>query len=156
MTFGRLLPWRAAVGSEWASGRHVKGETERWCGVAYLLVSLGWGQRLWAKLTLASLFTYRIAPPDRLITSGPYAVWVHPSYSGAILHVTGLLMLLLVTFQRRRLALGCLVSLALAIIAVRVREEEAMLQEHFGEAAWQQHIWGKCRLPVCFAWRHAL
>ena len=52
-----------------------------------------YGVRRWAKAALAGDFVYRIAAPDTLITTGPYAYLVHPSYTGMLLHLAGIIML---------------------------------------------------------------
>lgn len=60
--------------------------------VARLLV-LGGGLRLWCYRTLGRLFTYRLSIEDdhHLITTGPYSVVRHPSYTGWTICTVGLL-----------------------------------------------------------------
>ncbi len=99
-----------------------------WSGIA--LFALGIAINVWAMATLRSLYTVRLSVQagHRLVTSGPYR-WVrHPGYFGFVLALPGM-----------GLALGSLTMLAftaaiLAWIVSRIREEEAMLAEQFGNA----------------------
>ncbi|KAA1476058.1 ICMT-domain-containing protein [Dentipellis sp. KUC8613] len=52
--------------------------------------------RLWCFRTMGRLFTYRLTLRDqhRLVTSGPYAIVRHPSYTGAIMKAGGMLLVL--------------------------------------------------------------
>ncbi|KAJ4986455.1 hypothetical protein SVAN01_08017 [Stagonosporopsis vannaccii] len=122
-----------------------------------LFLYLGTYVRLQAYAQLGTNFTYRIAKPDQLITSGLYAHVRHPSY-------TGLLMVLLATYSlllRQRGLVSCwtplidkgkatdekhaylvpLVGFSCAIymfMVRRVKEEEAMMEKEFGEK-WREH-----------------
>ncbi|KAF8481470.1 hypothetical protein JB92DRAFT_2822143 [Gautieria morchelliformis] len=53
--------------------------------------------RLWCYKTLGTLFTYvlTIRPDHKLITSGPYAIVRHPSYTGSALMITGMILAVL-------------------------------------------------------------
>lgn len=124
---------------------------------ALALLYLGSYIRLQAYAQLGTNFTYRIAKPDQLVTSGLYAHVRHPSY-------TGLLMVLLAfysLFLRQRGLVSCwaplvdekmatdeihaylvpVIGFSCAIYMFmirRVREEEAMMQREFGEQ-WREH-----------------
>jgi hypothetical protein len=144
---GSLKPWSALVGKQWASGQpcpNIPG-SQSWHAMGCVLVLAGWGLRLWSKLTLADFFTYQISLPTDLITDGPYRYWAHPSYAGAIGHVMGTVMLLLVTMKRRVPIGMALFAILCAILIVRVIDEEKMLLQHFGEK-WEAHVLSRCRL----------
>jgi protein-S-isoprenylcysteine O-methyltransferase Ste14 len=53
--------------------------------------------RLWCYKTLGTLFTFQltIRQDHKLITSGPYGIVRHPSYSGGILLLTGMALAVL-------------------------------------------------------------
>jgi protein-S-isoprenylcysteine O-methyltransferase Ste14 len=111
--------------------------------------------RLFAFRTLGKNFTFELAKPDQLVTSGVYAYLQHPSYSPLFILLGATLML----FLPLDATPGCflpwtiveiwitwrwhLLALAMAIIAlglgVRVRDEEAMLKETFGKQWIEWH-----------------
>lgn len=98
-----------------------------WSGIA--LFAIGILINAWAMATLRSLYTVRLSvqADHRLITSGPYRVIRHPGYFGFLLALPGM-----------GLALGSVTILAftvaiLAWLVSRIREEEAMLVEQFGD-----------------------
>jgi protein-S-isoprenylcysteine O-methyltransferase Ste14 len=120
------------------------------------LLYIGSYIRFQAYAQLGSNFTYRIAKPDQLITSGQYAYVRHPSY-------TGLFMVLLATnflFFRQRGLVSCWLPLfdvkmvtnpkyaylvpALAmgipftLFLKRVVDEEAMMENEFGQQ-WRDY-----------------
>ena len=99
-----------------------------WCGAA--LVPAGLAIRLWATLTLRHAYTrtLRIQPGQELMRRGPYR-WVrHPGYLGSLTLWSGV-----------ALASGNPVAMAITAVALaiaygrRIRHEEAMLIEAFGE-----------------------
>jgi protein-S-isoprenylcysteine O-methyltransferase Ste14 len=53
--------------------------------------------RLWCYKTLGTLFTYEITirPDHKLITSGPYAIVRHPSYTACTLQLSGIILAVL-------------------------------------------------------------
>lgn len=98
-----------------------------WIGIGIFALSIA--LQAWAMCRLSGLYTVRlgIQPGHKLVTTGPYRLVRHPGYLGFILSVMGI-----------ALALGSLAALAYEIIAVgfilwRIRREEAMLAERFGE-----------------------
>ncbi|KAF3052519.1 hypothetical protein E8E11_011561 [Didymella keratinophila] len=120
------------------------------------LLYVGSYVRFQAYAQLGSNFTYRIAKPDQLITSGQYAYVRHPSY-------TGLFMVLLATnflFFRQRGLVSCWLpmidehlvtdpkyaylvpALAMGIpftlFLKRVVDEEAMMEKEFGQR-WRDY-----------------
>lgn len=123
---------------------------------ALVLLCLGSYIRLQAYALLGTNFTFRIAKPDQLITSGLYAYVRHPSYTGLF---TVLLAMYLLFFRQRGLvscwmplidekmitdpkyaylvpvvALGCPILLFMR----RVRDEEKMMEREFGDK-WREY-----------------
>ena len=100
-----------------------------WAGVG--MIWGGMAFRLWAIQTLGAFFRPSVVLQEghQLVTAGPYRWLRHPSYTGAIITMTGL-----------GLALGNWVSLAAMAffpalaIAYRIHAEERALSEQFGEA----------------------
>lgn len=99
-----------------------------WTGIG--LFGLGVLINAWAMATLRSLYTVRLSVQEehRLVTNGPYRIVRHPGYFGFLLALPGM-----------GLALGSLTMLGftvaiLAWLVARIREEEAMLVEQFGDA----------------------
>jgi protein-S-isoprenylcysteine O-methyltransferase len=95
-----------------------------------LLIWAGLLFRFWSIQTLGRLFSTSLIIQDRhqLITTGPYRYLRNPSYSGAM-----------VTFIGFGLAVGNWLSVIVLLIAglvmytFRIRTEEAMLLEAFGQ-----------------------
>jgi protein-S-isoprenylcysteine O-methyltransferase Ste14 len=89
-----------------------------WCGVAL---------RLWSFHTLGRYFTLtvRTSPDQPVISTGPYRVLRHPSYTGILLAVTGLGF-----FIGNWLSVVALTGCLAAGLVYRIRiEEEAMLSD---------------------------
>ena len=93
------------------------------------LIWAGMALRLWAVMTLGQFFRTSVLVHEdhRLITSGPYRVLRHPSYTGSLITLGGIglamgnwLSVLIIT--------GC----ALLAFAIRMMVEETALAEHFG------------------------
>ncbi|KAF3039192.1 hypothetical protein E8E12_007007 [Didymella heteroderae] len=120
------------------------------------LLYIGSYIRFQAYAQLGSNFTYRIAKPDQLVTSGQYAYVRHPSY-------TGLFTVLLATnflFFRQRGLVSCwlpmidenlitdgkyaylvpavAMGIPLILFLGRVRDEEAMMEKEFGQK-WREY-----------------
>jgi protein-S-isoprenylcysteine O-methyltransferase Ste14 len=95
-----------------------------------LLFLAGLALRFWAILTLGRFFkvTISIQQGHRVIRSGPYRVLRHPSYSGLLLILLGL-GLMLGTW----LGLAALIVLPLIGMLVRIRVEESALIDALGQ-----------------------
>ena len=125
---------------------------------AITMVLLGSSIRLYAFHTLGKNFTFRLAKPKSLITSGMYRYVQHPSYTGRALNVCGNMILL----QSPRGVVGCWLPAWLVnatpfwgalfalyasgivwITSKRVSEEEAMMKAAFGEEweMWHKKTW---------------
>ncbi|CEJ82119.1 hypothetical protein VHEMI02205 [[Torrubiella] hemipterigena] len=120
--------------------------------IPMLLIVVFGPLRLGAYKNLGKNFTYGLAAPNKLITDGIYKYMQHPSYTGIII----VAMAALALFIRWDASVGCVipgsilsyihaipnapglgVALVMFIIvpqlATRVRQEEAMLKELFGD-----------------------
>ena len=121
------------------------------------LLYLGTYVRLQAYAQLGTNFTYRIAKPDQLVTTGLYAYVRHPSYTGLLLVLLAMYSL----FMRQRGLVSCWAPLvdkkmvtndmhALLVPVIgftcaiymfmirRVREEEVMMEKEFGKT-WREY-----------------
>lgn len=98
-----------------------------WSAIA--LIWTGVALRLWAVLTLGVFFrlTVRIHDEHRLVTSGPYRLLRHPSYTGALLTAAGIGLAM-----GNWLAILSAVLFMLAGFAVRIVVEETALAAAFG------------------------
>eukprot|EP00035_Acanthoeca_spectabilis_P013274 m.244881 g.244881 ORF g.244881 m.244881 type:complete len:246 (+) comp15846_c0_seq1:206-943(+) len=149
-----LAVWRAMCGDEWAKGEVAQtGDwQDEWHMAGFVVALLGFGLRRWAKWSLARHFTYQITVPHTLVVTGPYQWWLHPGYAGSIAHAVGIVILLLATFQRRRRLAGMSAFTAALIsgLSVRIREEEALLRDNFGQE-WESYAENRWRL-IPFVW----
>jgi protein-S-isoprenylcysteine O-methyltransferase Ste14 len=99
-------------------------------GLGIAVALLGIALRWWAVLTLGRFFTTRVMtrPDQTVVQSGPYR-WVrHPSYTGALLTVLGVLLC-----NTNWLSVACFV-IALPGFAYRMQVEEGALLTALGEA----------------------
>jgi protein-S-isoprenylcysteine O-methyltransferase Ste14 len=95
-----------------------------------LLMVIGIGLRLWAIFTLGRFFKFQVVIQEghRVVQTGPYRRIRHPSYTGT-----------LIAFLGAGVALGswlsvlALVLVPLAGFLVRIRVEEAALEDALGE-----------------------
>lgn len=121
-----------------------------------IIIFIGAPLRLAAYGSLGTRFTFNLAPPNELNTRGVYSYIQHPSYSGLLLAVVPHALL----FARWDGAIGMLIPHAIHamlmgygyvvyavgflvtgyMLAVRIRDEEAMLKETFGKkwVAWNK------------------
>ncbi|KAK9482543.1 hypothetical protein V1527DRAFT_476082 [Lipomyces starkeyi] len=122
-------------------------------GCLILIICVGAPIRLAAYSGLGKNFTFRLAPPDRLITTGIYHYVQHPSYTGQVIVFASNFILL----ARWDASLACwlpghiiermdgwgrvvytvAIPMMVWTLSMRVRDEEAMLKEKFGEN-WEQ------------------
>lgn len=90
--------------------------------------------------TLDRYFTYQLClrPDHQIIRQGVYRRLRHPSYTGTILEMTGLLII-----GRSAIALALFAASAALLFAWRIRREEALLQERFGDEYrdYMRHSW---------------
>lgn len=98
--------------------------------VGFILIFLGLLLRVWTRLTIRDFYTghVQVSAQHRLVQDGPYRFIRHPGYAGFILFALGLacgfssLLALLATFL-----------LLIPGLAYRMRVEEKLLEEQFGE-----------------------
>ena len=83
-------------------------------------------------------------PPERLVTSGPFALSRNPMYLGHLIFLAGLALSL-----RSWLAVIFLVVTALRLVR-RVRRDEQRLAERFGEAYLEYRARVKRWIPALF------
>lgn len=116
---------------------------------ALATVFLGAYIRLSAYGGLGRNFTFTLAAPDRLITTGVYGYMQHPSYTGQMLLTIGCAMLFLrwdgvpacwVSGERLETVRGLgvvvgtgVIGFAGLMLGARVVDEEGMLKEKFGQ-----------------------
>lgn len=135
-----LVFWGAGVGRISWSVPHVPA-------IGLGLMVLGIAVRWWAILTLRGQFTINVAAlqEHRLVTAGPYRVLRHPSYTGTLLVVFGLGLAL-----ENSISFACLFVGPLLALLYRIRVEEAMLADLFGDeyTRYQRRTWRL--LPLVF------
>lgn len=91
--------------------------------------------RLWAMQTLGHFFTFEVTIRKRhsLITTGPYRWLMHPSYTGLIYSIPGLLFFLGgPSLLFRRWSYWLVVSpILFSALLGRILDEEEVLEKHF-------------------------
>mmetsp|Transcript_1837 Transcript_1837/g.2642 ORF Transcript_1837/g.2642 Transcript_1837/m.2642 type:complete len:295 (-) Transcript_1837:11-895(-) len=75
---------------------HSIGFVRLWSRWAFVTSISGWALREYAQQILGPKFTYQISDPGNLITTGVYRYLIHPGYTGAFFHITGIGMLAMV------------------------------------------------------------
>jgi len=112
----------------------------RWLGVG--LSAAGYGFVFWSGLALGKQYSpeVTIQKDHRLITSGPFRWIRHPRYLGVLLLAAGYSLAF-----RSWIGLG-FALLVLAVLLLRIHDEEALLKTEFG-AEWVAYSRGTARLP---------
>ncbi len=131
--------------------------------IALAMVVSGALLRVWCYRSLARHFTFSltILRNHELVQSGPYALLLHPSYTGAVLVQAGYLALLVwdrlwwlqpwpLSLLRFDVTCAVLALLTAAAFYRRVSVEEAALHHHFGKR-WEAHTTTRKRfIPFLF------
>ena len=100
----------------------------------------GYALRAWAKRALGRHFTYEIQSPGALIGTGPYALLLHPSYTGFALEWGCLCAFWLPQGQLAApLLAGAYAAMLVFLWVWRVQGEEAVMRAAFG-ARWEKHV----------------
>ena len=128
-----------------ALGRFSLGPIQQIAVLALLIAGIA--LRWWAIFVLGRFFTVDVAihADQHVVSSGPYAVLRHPSYTGALLAFVAIGL----TFSSWP-ALAVLVIPILAALVVRIRVEERALGGALGDA-WHSYAAKTSRL-VPFLW----
>jgi protein-S-isoprenylcysteine O-methyltransferase len=107
---------------------------------AIACIWVGMALRLWAVATLGRFFRTSVfmLTDHRLVTSGPYRLLRHPSYTGALITMVGV-GLAIGNWLSILVAFGCM----FVAFAARIRVEERALAEQFGAdfAAHKRRTW---------------
>lgn len=117
------------------------------CGVGIALVLSGLLIRWYAILYLGRWFTVdlTLVENQELVTSGPYRLLRHPSYTGVLVSLGGIGLLM-----QNSLSLIAVVTPPFLMFIRRIKLEEAMLATHFG-ARWAEYAKSSWRLiPFVF------
>jgi protein-S-isoprenylcysteine O-methyltransferase Ste14 len=133
--------------------------------ISLILIFTAGPLRLLAFRELGSNFTFRLAKPTKLITTGIYKYIQHPSYTGNIIVISTNLLLLarldgisgcwlpesIARSQALRyVELGVLVLAVVWVVSVRVKDEEDMLRQTFGKEWEDYHARTKRFIPGVF------
>jgi len=106
--------------------------------VGIAVFAAGEALRVWSKVQLGRYFTYTVqtSSDQPVITSGPYRILRHPSYTGLLLIVIGIGLL-----WGNWLGLGVLTVLAFVGVAYRISVEERALVADLGDRyrAYAEH-----------------
>jgi protein-S-isoprenylcysteine O-methyltransferase Ste14 len=98
-----------------------------WIGV--VLVAVGLSYAVWARLHLGKMWSavVTLKAEHRIVRTGPYTITRHPIYTGMLLALVGTVLV--------RDTVAGLIGCALIAIGfvLKLRQEERMLTEHFGE-----------------------
>ncbi|KAJ5263373.1 Phospholipid methyltransferase [Penicillium angulare] len=133
---------------------------------AFFLIFLGSAIRVTAYGGLGRSFTFHLAPPDDLVTSGIYSWIQHPSYTGLLLVLAGVHLLflrwdgasacwipesILIFFNGMGVyGTGVLAVAGAVVLNARVRDEEEMLRVKFGKKWEEWHARTRRIVPGVF------
>eukprot|EP01027_Heterolobosea_sp_BB2_P015947 GEZU01022771.1.p1 GENE.GEZU01022771.1~~GEZU01022771.1.p1 ORF type:complete len:166 (-),score=15.52 GEZU01022771.1:425-922(-) len=112
--------------------------------IGFAITAAGFWLRIWSFQTLGKFFTFTIGIREghQLVKTGPYRYLIHPSYSGTLWIYLGFAIFTRVWWWLT--ALGAVILLAL--LSLRMTDEERMLRDHFGDRQWQQYASARKRL----------
>jgi protein-S-isoprenylcysteine O-methyltransferase Ste14 len=154
MDRGSLLVLRACVAVGMVLGAFAMrvqaaavGSTIELIAASLLLIWAGIGLRLWSFRTLGVFFTFSVmtSPGQSVVTTGPYRMLRHPSYTGMLLVLIGIGIA-----YGNWLSLAAFVVFPLIGFINRIRVEEAALSSSLGEAYTSYATHRKRMIP--FVW----
>jgi protein-S-isoprenylcysteine O-methyltransferase Ste14 len=109
-----------------------------WAIAGIAVFAAGEALRVWAKTALGRYFTYTVqtSADQPVVTSGPYRVLRHPSYTGILLIAIGI-----GSVEGNWLGLGVLAVMTTVGLMYRIRVEEKALLQDLGERyrAYAEH-----------------
>ena len=122
-----LLFFNAVRGGIFSAALYRSLPIVAWTGVG--LVALGLSYAVWARVHLGRMWSARVTlkTEHRIIKSGPYTITRHPIYTGILLALVGTVLV--------RDTVAALIGFALIAtgFVLKLRQEERMLTEHFGD-----------------------
>jgi len=116
-----------------------------WLGLIFLWC--GAGMRIWCFRTLGTYFTFSVqtSSDQPIITSGPYRLLRHPSYTGFLLGLTGVGF-----FIDNWLSILAVLAVGLVGLSYRIAVEERALEAEMGDRYRQFAATRKRLIP--FVW----
>jgi protein-S-isoprenylcysteine O-methyltransferase Ste14 len=124
---GALLFFNAVRGGIFSVALYPANQIVAWIGV--VLVALGLSYAVWARLHLGRMWSavVTLKAEHRIVKTGPYTLTRHPIYTGLLLALVGTALV------RDTVAglIGC--ALIVTGFVLKLRQEERMLIEHFGQ-----------------------
>jgi protein-S-isoprenylcysteine O-methyltransferase Ste14 len=112
-----------------------------------IIILIGLGVRIWTRLTIGGMYSgyLRVKIRHVLVTEGPYRCIRHPGYAGFLLMAVGLAL----GFSSL-IGLAAVPFLLLPGLAYRMKIEERLLREQFGEQFRMYAL--KTRRIIPFVW----
>lgn len=132
LILGIAIGMMLAVNSpQFAPGLDIRAHFPAWFTLGIVLIWAGLIFRFWAIQTLGKFFSTRLVVQEHheLIRSGPYTYLRNPSYTGALVTFIGIGLAI-----GNWLSFGVLLLTSLVLYAWRIKIEEGMLAEAFGQA----------------------
>lgn len=141
LIMGTIVLAQIAAVIEWAYFQTVHPDSvQRVAVIGYVLLILGFGLRTWAIHVLDKHFTATIPTnlKKELVKKGPYKILRHPSYTGGLVGVTAISIILQNTVTPL-LTFVCL----LLVYLLRISREENHLLKSFGQQFrnYQEKTW---------------
>jgi len=141
------ITFAVGFGAGFHLARHAEGaaiEFARWpiFILGALLAAAGIAFRQWAILVLGRYFTpfVRVSEGQSVVETGPYRWLAHPSYTGMLMTIVGIGLML-----GNWLSLACLAIVPTVGLVIRIRVEERALLAGIGEP-YRRFLAGRARL----------